>query len=197
MFGLVLFAQQSEKIEIPKDTTIIDIMTKMIITFGIIAIVIVALMATTRICIDLLFKTLRRWLNERRVEREIEQVKPTDIVKKILLTDSEKVFFKILVKALPEFYVFAQVALGAILQNKTQFRNRGKFSQKIADFAIVNKDLDIIAIIELDDKSHHMRKKKEKDIERDIMLKNAGYLTIRYDCRNMPNTETIRQDIKV
>ena len=75
MFELVLFAQQNEKIEIPIDTTLIDMMTNMIIKFGIITIVIVALMATTRICIDLLFKKLRRWLNERRVEREIEQVK--------------------------------------------------------------------------------------------------------------------------
>jgi len=130
-------------------------------------------------------------------DKETGTTTDIEIVKKDLLTDTEKMFFKILTEALPECYIFTQVSLGAILRNKTQYWNRGSFSQKMADFIVVNGELDVVAIVELDDRSHDKPKKKQDDEARDTMLNNAGYITIRYDSRNMPDKETIRQDVKV
>jgi very-short-patch-repair endonuclease len=52
----------------------------------------------------------------------------------------------------------------------------------------------VLAIIEIDDKTHDL--KAEKDIERDHRLAEAGYKTIRFDCRKaMPTQESLRAAI--
>ena len=45
-------------------------------------------------------------------------------------------------------------------------------------------------VIECDDYTHD--KKKDKDEERDILLRSAGYETLRFDCRDKPTPELIR-----
>ena len=66
---------------------------------------------------------------------------------------------------------------------------RGRFAQKIIDFVAQDKKTgDIVAIIELDDRTHN----EVKDAKRDTMLASAGYRTIRWNSKNKPDAAAIR-----
>lgn len=115
---------------------------------------------------------------------------------KALLTANELEFLNRLEQAVPELRFHAQVAMGAILdpavsrkEGKEYFKIRGMFAQKMIDFVAQNKvDGSIVAIIELDDKTHD----SEKDSKRDAMLHSAGYKTIRWHSKNKPESGAIR-----
>lgn len=107
-----------------------------------------------------------------------------------LLTNHEKTMFGEIRQAVPECLIFVQVALGAILWTKS-YATRNKFNRLIADFVITDQNFNILAVIELDDKSHD--NKQERDAQRDAMLREAGYKVLRY--RYMPDKQKLRQDI--
>jgi peroxiredoxin len=112
---------------------------------------------------------------------------------KPLMSDNEFEFFNRLVKALPEYYVFPQVSMGAVLyaEKNSKQGTRGTFAQKRIDY-IIYKDQSIVAIIELDDKTHV----KVNDEKRDSMLHQAGYKTIRFESKNKPSIEEIAKLFK-
>ncbi len=114
----------------------------------------------------------------------------TAIKSSYLMSNREKQMFFELKQALPEYHVFVQVALGAILWTSS-YATRNKFSQKIADFVVTDKDFNILAVIELDDKSHIG--KEDKDRERDEMVREAGYKALRYP--HIPTQNRLRTDI--
>jgi very-short-patch-repair endonuclease len=59
---------------------------------------------------------------------------------------------------------------------KAYYRLRGMFAQKIVDFVAQRRtDGQIVAVIELDDRTQDA----EKDAKRDEMLNSAGYRAIR------------------
>lgn len=129
-------------------------------------------------------------------------IKFTELTKKKytskpLMTDNEKEFYFRLKSSLPEYHVFSQVALGAILlpnyrQNTSQFNSvRATFAQKIADYVICDGSLNVIAVIELDDKTHD----KKKDVERDRMISQAGYKVLRWDSKNKPTSLEIKNRV--
>lgn len=118
---------------------------------------------------------------------------------KMLMTSNELEFLNRLEEAVPEWRFHAQVAMGAILDPavprqdaKAYFRARGMFSQKIVDFVAQSRaDGQIVAIIELDDKTHNA----DKDTKRDGMLTGAGYRVVRYQSKTKPNSQRIRADL--
>jgi len=107
---------------------------------------------------------------------------------KPLMTDNEKEFYVRLVEALPNHYIFSQVALGALLQpnikgnNRKYYSVRGTFSQKIADYVVCDKAMKVVAIVELDDRTHSTN----KDGKRDAMLEQAGYTVVRWNSKKKP-----------
>lgn len=115
-----------------------------------------------------------------------------------ILTKNEEEFFRRLVKAFPDHYVFPQVAFRAFLQpeaesgSKAYFRQLGRIGAKHCDFLVCNERLDILAIIELDDRTHVA----EKDQARDEMTGSAGYTTIRYESRCRPSIAELREDFR-
>lgn len=120
-----------------------------------------------------------------------------DIKRKNLLTANESEFLTRLEIAAPEFRFHAQVCMGALLEPSIQREKnvgkfmsiRGRFSQKIVDFVAQRKlDGEIIAIIELDDRTHI----KSKDEKRDQMLEMAGYRVLRWQSKSKPNPMDIR-----
>lgn len=113
----------------------------------------------------------------------------TPIIAKKLLTDHEKVLFNQLIQ-LPNCHVFVQVSLAAFLHTNG-WKTRNRFIRKIADFVVTDSNLNILAVIELDDKSHD--NKVEADMARDKMIQTAGYKTLRY--RKMPTVEQLYNDI--
>lgn len=115
---------------------------------------------------------------------------------KPLLTANELEFLARLEAAAPELRFFPQVAMGALLDpsvprsdGKAYYRLRGMFSQKIVDFvAQARSDGSIVAIIELDDRTHHA----ERDSKRDVMLASAGYRIVRWNSKEKPDAAAIR-----
>jgi very-short-patch-repair endonuclease len=107
------------------------------------------------------------------------------------LTAREQQMFFRLTETLTDCVVFAQMPLAALLTTPDR-QDRNRFDRKIADFLICTKTLMPIVVIELDDATHNT--KAARDAERDAMLKNAGYQTIRY--RDFPTPPQLRQDIE-
>ena len=116
---------------------------------------------------------------------------------KPLLTQNEREFFDRLLEALPDFHIFPQVAFRAILRpasesgSKAYTRQSGRIGAKHCDFLICTTDLDVVVIIELDDRTHVA----EKDAARDAMTASAGYPTIRYQSKSKPRPAKIRLDV--
>ena len=125
--------------------------------------------------------------------RSQESAETIALIKKPLLTANEKEFLRRLEQALPQYRVYPQVAMGAILDvprqqtRRDHLRLRGRFSQKIIDFVICNANLEIITLIELDDRSHQT----EKDQARDALTATAGYPTLRFQSRAKPSVPEI------
>lgn len=113
--------------------------------------------------------------------------------KKRLATPREQTMFWRLVEAFPgpEHIVLAQVSFGALLVAKNG-ASRYSFSQKIADFVLMDKSFTVLAVIELDDSSH--RGRELDDGQRDDMLIEAGYKVLRYP--GVPEVARLRNDVK-
>jgi Protein of unknown function (DUF2726) len=115
---------------------------------------------------------------------------------KRLLSANELEFIGRLESAAPELRFHAQVSMGAVLDpavprsdGKAYMSIRGMFAQKIIDFVAQDKRSgDIVAIIELDDRTHN----DAKDAKRDAMLTSAGYRAIRWNSKAKPDAAAIR-----
>lgn len=121
----------------------------------------------------------------------LSQQPTTPILRREPLTRHEQKMYFALTNALPECIVLAQVAFSSLITTESQ-ATRNRFDRKVADFILCSQGLNVIAIIELDDWSHQGRERQDAD--RDAMLKNTGYTTIRY--RHVPDATTIRADIE-
>lgn len=114
-----------------------------------------------------------------------------------IMTANEVEFFHRLVEALPDHYIFPQVSLGALMRPSISRRDPewmkqfNQVSSKRADFAIYDRKLKLVTLIELDDKSHS----RSKDRERDRKTRSAGIPTLRYESRCKPDIRQIRRDI--
>jgi very-short-patch-repair endonuclease len=114
------------------------------------------------------------------------------VMKRNALTNREQVMYFRLTEALHEHIVLAQVAFSALL--KTHNRpDRNRFDRKVADFVVMNRSFEVLAIIELDDSSHKGRERQ--DAERQALLTNAGYRVIRYN--SIPDIEVLKAEFKI
>lgn len=109
---------------------------------------------------------------------------------KRVITPFEQKMFLRLNEAFPHNYVLPQVAFSALITSD-QYKYRARFNRKVTDFVILNHDMNVIAIIELDDPTHIGKEKQ--DAERDYMLNQAGYQVFRYT--DIPSIQTLKQDI--
>jgi hypothetical protein len=120
---------------------------------------------------------------------------------KSMLTPNELEFLTRLEAAVPECRFCPQVAMGAFLEPSVSKSDRsayaslrGKISQKYVDYVMQDKKTGaILAIIELDDRTHD--KKRDKDAARDAVLASAGYRTVRWDARVKPDLAAIRAEL--
>lgn len=116
-----------------------------------------------------------------------------------LMTKNEIEFFNRLVKAFPDCYVFPQVAFSALISPNTNDFSKNNaikntYNRLRTDF-ILYKDNKVIAVVELDDKTH--KNNENKDIKRDNMLNDAGYSVYRFESTNKPSIETLKNTIKI
>lgn len=108
------------------------------------------------------------------------------------LTKNEQGMYWRLVQSFPEpeHVVLSQVSFGALLVAK-RGASRYSFSQKRADFVLLDKTFRVLAVIELDDSSH--RGQETRDAQRDSMLLAAGYKVLRYS--GIPDVDRLVRDV--
>ncbi len=106
------------------------------------------------------------------------------------ITAFEQKMFTRLKTTFPQYHVLAQVAFSALITSNN-FKVRNKFNRKVTDFVILNQELDVIAIVELDDPSHIG--KEQEDALRDEMFHQAGYKVLRYT--HIPSNRQLQKDI--
>lgn len=114
--------------------------------------------------------------------------------KKPIMSKNEREFFWIIQKALPkEYFLNVQTSLASFLKplGHEQNRLKSKIAKKYTGFVVLNHDLDIMCIIEIDDRKPDL----EKDVERDLIFNAAGYNIIRYDAKMKPTVDKIHSDI--
>jgi len=136
---------------------------------------------------------LKRWVRA--------QLPPPALKARPVMTPNEEEFFGRLQRALPEYDVLAQVGMGALLTTTVSedhpafWELRKQFAQKIADFVVLRRGEKspsaVVAVIELDDRTHD----KRKDAERDAMLASVGIRTVRFESRAKPSEQEIRRRI--
>lgn len=110
-----------------------------------------------------------------------------------LMSENELEFFGRLTQAVPEYFVFPQVAMSAILRanstdKKTAHRDFLRIAQQRVDYLVCKTDGNIVAVVELDDKTHQAA----KDKVRDERLRQAGLRTVRFESRNKPAVDVLR-----
>lgn len=115
---------------------------------------------------------------------------------KKIMTENEIEFFRRLVDALPEYFIFPQVTMSALLEaygstEKQTHINRLKIAQQRIDYVVCDGKCHVIAVIELDDKTHI----PSKDKIRDDRLMQAGIRTIRFQSNRKPTKNEIRNNV--
>ena len=107
-----------------------------------------------------------------------------------VITSFESQMFLRLKQAFPHYHVLAQVAFSALITSE-HYNIRSKFNRKVTDFVILDQQMQVIAVVELDDPSHIG--KELEDQKRDRMLKEAGYRVQRYT--QIPSIKQLKMDI--
>ena len=115
--------------------------------------------------------------------------------KRCLVTETEMILFSRLREALPNHYIFTQVQLSQLVRIRKGHSFQMWFrriSQMSVDFVVTDKNMNTIAAIELDDKSHYLDKQRHAaDTKKDKVLTAAGIRVIRWRCEVMPSKEQI------
>lgn len=117
----------------------------------------------------------------------------SQLSQKSLLTPNELEFYNRLTRALPSHVVLAQVSMGALIDvtcalPDQSYEIREAFARKIVDYVICDAGLKVVALVELDDRTHDPL----RDEARDQLTRAAGYRTLRWDSRQKPDVESIR-----
>lgn len=112
-----------------------------------------------------------------------------DYGKRQPLTNGEQAMYWRLVKTLPEHVILAQVAMSSCV--RASGPAFGTIAQKSLDFVVCNKDLEIIAAIELDDRTHARPGRKKSDQVKDDALEKAGIRLIRWPAARLPDVSEI------
>lgn len=112
------------------------------------------------------------------------------------LTRTEQVLYHRLVAALPTYIVLAQVQVSRILGVKKGFEFNAwnnRINRMSYDFVVCEKNFGVIAIIELDDKSHEKVSRIEADAKKGRATAAAGIPLIRWQASALPDETSIRQ----
>lgn len=113
--------------------------------------------------------------------------------KKYLMTQSENIFFKLLIASVgDQMNVFPQVRLSSLLYRAKGIERRywhaalARINQKSVDYVLCDKVTgEILLVIELDDITHDTVIRKQRDSDVNAMLKEAGMPLMRF--RNVAN----------
>lgn len=118
-----------------------------------------------------------------------------------ILTPAERECFNALLAVVGnEYYIFAQVHLSALVNQKYAAQNRNAafwhINGKSVDFVLCDKAGVSRLAIELDDRSHERPDRQERDAEVERILKGAGIPLLRLENHGIINIEELSQKVK-
>jgi hypothetical protein len=124
------------------------------------------------------------------------------VKKNYLMSKAEHEFFKVLQEAVKDrYYIVPQVQLSKIIEvnkyekNKRVYRN--KIDRKSVDFVLFNKEyFTPYVVIELDDSSHMLPEREERDGFVDSILNRVGIKIVHIKVSKNYNIEEISNKIK-
>jgi very-short-patch-repair endonuclease len=134
--------------------------------------------------------------------RRISGLKYQYTKKEYLMTQSERECFYVLHKIIGDtYYIFPQIHLSSFLEHKIKGQSWfGAFkhiNEKSVDFILCDKqNLSIRLAIELDDKSHELETRKERDREVERILKSAGMPLLRITKSDYQEENSLLHKIK-
>jgi hypothetical protein len=113
-----------------------------------------------------------------------------------LMTENEREFFGRLVAALPDHYIFPQVAMGALIvpastNKSTAHADRLRIAQQRVDFVVCDRACNVTVVVELDDRTHQAT----KDKRRDERLLQGAIRTVRFQSKDKPGAQAIREAV--
>lgn len=113
-----------------------------------------------------------------------------------VMTANEREFYQRLLQALPDCAIWPQVPLLALVRPDAREGSRTfwvafkQISNARVDWVIA-RDLEVIALIELDDRSHDAK----RDAKRDQILKSCGYRVLRFQSKKRPDPGQIHDAV--
>jgi hypothetical protein len=117
--------------------------------------------------------------------------------KKAVLIGTNLDFFHLLCRALPECHVFPQMALSALVEPQGTGRSRqsafDRIATKRAGYAVFDKDMQLLAVVEL----NHKGRVPRKEAKREAYLASAGIRTIRFQSKQLPSESKIQRNILI
>jgi hypothetical protein len=113
-----------------------------------------------------------------------------------LLSDRENSLYQCLLSLYPDHKIFVQVALSQLIDvtedHPARQSIRNRFSQLVADFVLCRSNLSVVAVIELDDRSHERADRKDADARKNKALADAGIRLVRIPAGTLPSEDTLR-----
>jgi very-short-patch-repair endonuclease len=106
------------------------------------------------------------------------------------LSRAEQALYWRLREAFPDHLVLAQVAIAQLLEvenvpNRHAVFNR--YRQLVADFVVCTTAFAVVAVIELDDRSHMNPGRADADARKSAALGAAGMLLLRFNAGSLPS----------
>jgi very-short-patch-repair endonuclease len=112
------------------------------------------------------------------------------------LTPTDTLMFARLSEALPNHQILAQVQLIRYIDGRTasdKLRLFNTYGRMSSDFLICNEQFDVLAAVELDDKTHARPDRIKADTKKEAILKDAGIPLIRWHAEAIPKGPEIRE----
>ena len=115
------------------------------------------------------------------------------------LTQPEQILYHRLVKALPDHIILAQVQVSRVLgvkkgSNFNEWNNR--INRMSYDFVVCSKDSTVLAVIELDDKSHESKSRAATDEKKNKATADAGLRLVRWHVKALPDELAIQNALR-
>lgn len=115
-----------------------------------------------------------------------------------IMTQTELQVYDKLLRALPDYMVFAQVQVSRVVEPPEEdnlywfnFINRLSY-----DFVVCRTDGTPIVAIEIDDDTHEMQERQEADTRKDLATQAANIAMLRWDVREIPTVREIGDTIR-
>lgn len=121
---------------------------------------------------------------------------PWPLAARNLLTDREQSLYQRLLSLYPHYKIFVQVALSQLIdadRNHPESESiRARYKQLVADFVLCRPDLSVVAVIELDDRSHERPRRQRADARKNKALADAGIRLVRIPAGALPAEDKLR-----